>query len=384
MIRSTMDASASSIGAGFTWLRARLAWLAAGVFLIAALALMPRAIGSAMLLALKDDPASLADRALERSFDAAAATREIEQALAKGDADLAKSFVELARERNVAITPDIAAKVEAVNREASAPASNAGNSARGLVTGEPDDLVSLAGTALGDLFVFGDIRDAVREGARLATGQQADTLILGLACVGIAITAGTYATLGAGTPARLGLSVVKAARRSGRLGARLSDWIGRALRETVDWSALRRAMAGASLTEPAIAVRAAREAVKVEKAEDLFRLTRDVGRVQTKAGTQAALDGLKLADNPRQMSRVAQLAEAKGGKTRAILKFLGRSAIALTVATFDLALWLFGAGLMLLGFVSSAKAAVERATLQHIRRRKAKRARSLATSAAKV
>ena len=54
-------------------------------------------------------------------------------------------------------------------------------------------MVSLAGTALGDLFVFGDIRDALREGARLAQGQEADRLILGLACVGIAITAGTYA-----------------------------------------------------------------------------------------------------------------------------------------------------------------------------------------------
>ena len=88
--------------------------------------------------------------------------------------------------------------------------------------------------------------------------------------------------------------------------------IARSLRGVVDWSALRKAMAGASLTEPALAVRAAREAVKVEKAEDLFRLTRDVGRVQTKAGTRAALDGLKIADNPREMARVAKLAEIEG------------------------------------------------------------------------
>ena len=53
---------------------------------------------------------------------------------------------------------------------------------RGLLTGEPDDLVGLAGTALGDLFVFGDIRDAVREGSRLAKGEHADELVLGLAC----------------------------------------------------------------------------------------------------------------------------------------------------------------------------------------------------------
>ncbi len=360
---------------GFARLRIRFVLFMAGAFLLAAAALAPRAFESGMLLAIQDDPASLADRALDRSFDAASATREIEQALAGKDADLAKSFVELARERNVTIAPELTQKVEAANTAANSAASHAEGFARGLITGEPDDLVSLAGTALGDLFVFGDIRDAVREGAHLVAGQPVDRLILGLSCVGIAITAGTYATLGVGAPARIGLSLVKAARKTGRLGARMGESVARSLRGVVDWSALRKALAGASLTEPAVAVRAAREAVKMEKAEDLFRLTRDVGRVQTKAGTQAALDGLKLADNPRQMARVAKLADVKGGRTRAILKFLGRGAIALTVATIDLALWLLGAALMLFGFVSSAKAAVERATLRHVRRKKARRAR---------
>jgi hypothetical protein len=122
-------------------------------------------------------------------------------------------------------------------------------------------------------------------------------------------------------------------------------------------------------------VRAAREAVKIEKADDLFRLTRDVGRVQTKAGTRAAFDGLKLADNPREMARVAKLAEKQGGKTRAVLKFLGRGAIALTAAAFDLALWIVWAVLLVWGFVSSAKSAVERTTLRHLQRKKARRAR---------
>ena len=132
-------------------------------------------------------------------------------------------------------------------------------------------------------------------------------------------------------------------------------------------------MAGASLTEPALAVRAAREAVKVEKAGDLFRLTRDVGRVQAKAGTQAAFDGLKVAETPREMTRVARLADVKGGKTRAILKFLGRGAIALSLVAWDLAWWMFWALLMVLGFVSSLKAATERATWRYLQHRKARR-----------
>src|SRR5690606_18643903 len=129
--------------------------------------------------------------------------------------------------------------------------------------------------------------------------------------VGLAITAGTYATVGAATPARVGLSVVKAARRTGRIGARMADWIGRSLREVVDWSALKRA--GAAVTDPATAIKEARTVVKAEKAGGLMKLAGDVGTVQAKAGTQAALDALKLADGPQDMARIAKLAEKKGG-----------------------------------------------------------------------
>ena len=61
----------------------------------------------------------------------------------------------------------------------------------------------------------------------------------------------------------------------------------------------------------------------------------------------------------------------KGSKTRAILKMLGRGAILLSVASFNLALWILGAIMTLFGFVSSAKAAVERITQRHLDRKRA-------------
>jgi hypothetical protein len=365
--------------------RVRLCLLAAGLCLLGAIVLLPRAYESVNWLLIADDPAALADRKLATAFDATVATREIEAALAAKDPELAKSFVDLALDRQVAIDPGLVQKVDDAVKAEQTPAAQAGAFTRGLITGEPDDLVSLAGTALGDLFVFGDIRDAIREGSRLAKGEEADRLILGLAGVGIAITAGTYASMGAGAPARVGLSVVKAARKTGRLGSQLGEWIARSLRGVVDWSAMRKALAGASLTEPAVAVRAVREAVKVEKAEGLLDLARNVGRVQTKAGTKTALDGLKMANSPVEMARIAKLAEKNGNKTRAILKILGRGAIALTIAAIDLAFWIFWAFLMVFGFVSSMKAAVERTTHRLYVRKKAKRAikahRRLATAA---
>jgi hypothetical protein len=345
---------------------------------IAALAVVPRGFDADQLLSEQNDPVALADRAIARSFDASVAAREINAALAADDADLAQSFLELARDRNVAVDPALAAKVERASADAASVQRSVESFTRGLITGEPDDLVGFAGTALGDLFVFGDIRDAVREGGRLASGQEADQLILGLACVGLAVTAGTYATIGAGAPARVGLSVIKAARKTGRMGPQLAAWTGRSLRDIVDAAALR----GVSLTNPVLAVRTARSAVKLNKADGLVRFVGDIGRVQSKAGTRAALDGVRLAERPRDMARIAKLAERKGSKTRAILKLLGRGAIMLTIGLWNLTWSMFWALLSLIGFVSSLKTAAERATLRHIRRRKAKRAR-LALAAAR-
>ena len=43
----------------------------------------------------------------------------------------------------------------------------------------------------GDLFVFGDVRDVVREGWNGLRGEEVDTLVLGLAGTGMAVTAGS-------------------------------------------------------------------------------------------------------------------------------------------------------------------------------------------------
>ena len=347
---------------------------------LAALAcyVVPRGIEARSLLSIEDDPARIADRALDQKFDAAVAQREIDAALAAKDADLAQSFVDLSVERHVALDPALTEKVDVAAAEAASAQHAAESFALGLVTGEPNDMSSVAGTTLGDLFVFGDIRDAVREGGRMALGQPADELVLGLACVGLAITAGTYATLGAAAPARVGLSVAKAARKSGQLGAELAGYIGRILRQVVDWGQLKKAIAGVSISEPALAIRAVREAVKVERAGGLIHLARDVGRVQAKAGTQAALDSLKIAEAPREMTQVAKLAEKAGGKTRAILKVVRRGAIALTLATFDLGVWILGALLTAFAFVSSLKSATERTTMRILRYRKERRQRRFA------
>lgn len=330
--------------------------LAAAMLAAAAVYAIPRAADAVSGL---DDPARVAFRALDDTFNTAVAQREIESALAAQDPELAQSFVDLAVARHVGIDPALATRVAAATAEAATIQYRAKSFARGLVTGEPQDMASLAGTTLGDLFVFGDIRDALREGTRYVRGEQVDQLVLGLAATGIAITAGTYVTFGAAAPARAGLTLMKAARKTGRLGAEFTESLGRMVRQT---------------NFPA-AARGARETAKVERASGLLHLVRDVGRVEKAAGGRAALDALKIAKEPRDITRIAKLAEKEGGRTRAILKVAGRGAIMLAALAFEASFWLLGAVFAVFGFVSALKSAVERTTLRILRRRRERRMR---------
>src|SRR5262249_34944150 len=194
---------------------------------VAAFTVVPRAFEAHSLLAIQEDPGAISDRAVAEKFNSAVAEHEIASALAADDADLAGSFLELAQDSQVALNPELIEKVKKAKADAASVGRSMQSFARGFVTGEPRDLAGFAGTALGDLFVFGDIRDAAREGSRWAMGEPTDHLILGLAGVGLAITAGTYATLGITAPARAGLTLIKAARATGRIGSRLAVWIGR-------------------------------------------------------------------------------------------------------------------------------------------------------------
>ena len=163
--------------------------------------------------------------------------------------------------------------------------------------------------------------------------------MLGLAGTGIAVTAGMYASAGLAAPARAGLTVAKAARRGGHIGAPLLRLL------------------------------------KVEKRENLVKFVSDLGTVQSRTSVRGALQGLKIAEHPKDMAKLATLAAAKGTKTRAIVKVLGRGAIMLTSSLFTLASWMFWALFNLLAFAAACKRTAERMTLRHCERRRMRRLR---------
>lgn len=277
--------------------------------------------GLELAVAAEKNPAKLADLRL-KGFDATAATREIEDALKAGDVEMVNSFVALAGERAIELPKDLLARVENANSTSEATKRGIYNFAHGFITGEPQDVSGFAGAATGDLLVFGDIRDIVREGSRWMRGMETDPLIMGLAAAGLAVTGATYFTWGSAAPARVGSTLVKVARRTGKLSAKLADDV------MVLLKARRTGRVTAALT--------------------------DVAQIQRRAGTRVALESMRHADNVGDLTKAGLLAEKKGRSTLAIFKTLGRGAIAVGAGALAIAGWVVGAASSLMFFVIAA------------------------------
>src|SRR5260370_15178161 len=162
--------------------RSRIGLALAGMVVCAAACalLWPHAREAAVILSAQDDPAELADLQLDSALrnNQAVVQQNIEAALAAGDADLADSFVDLAREKNIALDDDLSRRVSDAVIDEKSTSHFAKRFPTGLGTGSADDVASLSGTVARVLFVVGAIRGAARESEDLPMGG--DNLPLGL------------------------------------------------------------------------------------------------------------------------------------------------------------------------------------------------------------
>lgn len=149
--------------------------------------------------------------------------------------------------------------------------------AAGAWRGQGDSTPALLGAVTSDLLVFGDVRDLVIQSARGLRGEPVDPVITALSGAGILLTAWPAADGGT--------AVLKAARRSGALSARL---------------------AGDTL-------RAGRRALAHGDATPLRRIAADAGSLQRQAGAAPAIRILRGVEGRGDLARAAGFVQRPGG-----------------------------------------------------------------------
>ena len=165
---------------------------------------------------------------------------------------------------------------------------------RGFATGDVDGADSLAGAALSDLLLYGDLRDIVKE---TAINDKADPFVLALASAGAATTLFP--------PADGALSLAKIAKRAGSLAAPLENSILRA-------------------------VRSALKSPPAKAAEELKKSLGPISGLSKKTKTWTGFSAvLKSADSPEDISKICALlgkSPDNAAKLEQILFISGKSA----------------------------------------------------------
>ena len=102
---------------------------------------------------------------------------------------------------------------------------------------DAQQIVAIPTRRSSDLLVVGDIRDIAIQGPKAIRGEDYDAFVLGLSLVGVA-------TVLPSGPIDVGASVLKTAKRSGKMSARLSGMLTHTLKRLIDIGALKTAIAG--------------------------------------------------------------------------------------------------------------------------------------------
>jgi len=163
-----------------------------------------------------------------------------------------------------------------------------------IFEGTSDEPIGQAAALITDFLVIGDVRDLTRQAISWTQDKQVDGVVAALSGIGLAASAAEIASAGGATPVKGGVSLLKAARRLGKL----PDWLERALVE---------------------GVRLVRQTGTLDPVGGLFEDLYKLARVHRGPGLLAHTTG------PKSLHRMALLTETFGDGT-AVLYRLGGAA----------------------------------------------------------
>ncbi len=277
---------------------------------------------------------------------------KINEALEEGDIVLAQSYRHVAEDFGYPLSASTHQQLIEAETLRAALWRNSAKTAQGFVFGTGDSVPHLAGAMASDLVVYGDVRDVTIQTGRYFIGQEVDEFILALSGVGLALTAGTYATSGVAAPAKFWVSFIKLAKRSGSFSDRFATSLKNTVQAAMPLSTLRRNLANVPYwqriqhVQPTLLradlASAFGKSIDKPAIDALERVGNDLASISRSSGSPgAALKSLKLVDSPEDLSALNQLSDIAGIKTAAYADGFGKSLLYKTRYAFKTTAKLF-------------------------------------------
>ena len=288
------------------------------------------AIAAAVIIMADDrSEAMVVHDALRATLTAEDFAAQVETALAENDVETADIYAETATFTGYSLPPELLADLNEAHGVWQSTWRESTSFAAGFVTGETDDIASFGGAVASDLTVVGDVRDIALEGGAMVAGEPYDEFILVLSGVGLGITTATWATGGAALPVRVGASVTKAAKRTGRLAAPLLDDMAGLARQAVDLPRLRTDLTSVDATDITGLKRVAGQHLETARHSRLVATLDDIGDISSRLGPAETMRILPHIRSATEIGEVAAMAKVLGKKTRAVIELTGKTSLRL-------------------------------------------------------
>mgnify|MGYP000005626531 CR=1 FL=1 len=251
----------------------------------------------------------------------------VNDSLDSGEYEDALMYAEIADYAGITLAPETTQRLEDAGTLLLRVPRDTGSFFEGFLTGEGSDTAGFVGAITSDLTVVGDVRDIGREGSKLVAGEEYSQLILGLSVVGVAATGATVATGGGALPVKVGVSLMKVAKRTGALTAAFARQLGDLMRKAIDFPGLRRTLSNVSLTDSTATRRAVTNYASGVNLKPLTPVLDDMAALQRNTGPAESVRLLSRVEDTNDLRRITEMSGTLGVKTRGVMALTGKTSL---------------------------------------------------------
>jgi len=169
----------------------------------------------------------------------------------------------------------------------------------GIVKGKSDEDIGKASAIASDFLFIGDIRDLSIEGSHYYNNKEVDKVVVALSSLGLIATVSTLYTLGATSPLKSSISVLKYAKRANKL----PTWLSKEL------------------------IKGAKIAKKSNSLDGLKGLLEPIYKLYDKVGLTKALNLLKESKNIKDLNQIVKFTTKFGKKSPILMQVTHANAL---------------------------------------------------------
>jgi hypothetical protein len=233
---------------------------------------------------------------------------------AECDLATADSYIAVGEDQGLALSADVRDAYETATSWPGQAVCLGSQAGTGFITGEGASAGHIGGAVLSDFLVYGDLRDITVQSYNYATGAEVDEFILIISGIGLAATTGTYLSAGLAAPARSAVSLIKLAKRSGRLTGRFAGYLASSLKRVLPAERITAVYRTSRLGDLPKALAKSVDEAELAKLGTVFDDVAAIGRSTDQLTT---LRLLKHVETPTDLAKLKTVAEIGGRRTLA-------------------------------------------------------------------